>query len=434
MGIMDQRRARSLRIVVPVVAILLVAGLVLIAILARERTAPPSASVLVWSDEFEGAAGQPPDWTKWKNDVGGTGWGNDELQYYTENSANAWLDGRSNLVIEARNDNAAGYTCHYGQCSYTSARLQTAGKFGQMYGRMEARIKVPRGTGLWPAFWMLGDDIAVHPWPASGEIDIMEHVGHEPSIVKGSAHGPGFTGANSFNRDFELPQNESFADSFHTFAVDWAPGRITWSVDGDSYGVLTPDQLSAGQQWVFDKPYFLLLNLAVGGVWPGPPDASTSFPAQLVVDYVRVYDLANVDPAQAARAHTVPGDQPGHLRGYARKCLDIKNARAEVKAPVHLWDCLDVDSQRWTLEGDQTVRLRGMCLTAGEPRAGAPIVVADCSGSGAQRFTLDPGKQALIHNDSGLCVDVAGWSTRNGASLQLWECAGTTNQRWFHTE
>lgn len=426
---------RPARLVVAAAAVLVAVGLVIVSSFARDADPAPVAGELVWSDEFDGAAGQGPDPSRWKNDVGGTGWGNEELQYYTEGSANAALDGDGNLVIEARSDDAAGLECHYGTCSYSSARLQTSGRFGQMHGRVEARMKVPAGTGLWPAFWMLGDDIVVHPWPASGEIDIMEHVGHEPTRVKGSAHGPGYSGTQSYDFDLDLGRGRSLSDGFHTFAVDWTPERITWTVDDEPYGTLARQDLSADQQWVFDKPYFLLLNLAVGGVWPGPPDADTEFPARMVVDYVRVYDLAGVDPVRAAAPPQASPGQPAHLSGYARKCLDVEASRVEAGARVHLWDCLDVDSQRWTLADDATVRSGDLCLAAlGErPGRGAAIALADCSGAASQRFTYDPDTDALVHAESGLCLDVVDWATRNGAPLQLWDCAGSTNQRWHHT-
>lgn len=146
---------------------------------------------------------------------------------------------------------------------------------------------MPRGQGMWPAFWMLGADFGQVGWPASGEIDIMENVGFEPSTVHGTLHGPGYSGGNGIGAGYTLPGGEQFADDFHTFAVDWAPDRISWSVDGQVYQTRTPAD-TGGNPWVFNKPFFLILNLAVGGDWPGPPDGNTTFPQELVVDYVRV--------------------------------------------------------------------------------------------------------------------------------------------------
>ncbi|MFD7309420.1 family 16 glycosylhydrolase [Promicromonospora sp. NPDC059942] len=243
--------------------------------------APAAAGALTWSDEFDGAAGSAPNPASWNQETGGGGWGNNELQTYTSSRDNSALDGNGNLVITARQDGNGGYT---------SARLTTAGKVEPTYGRVEARIKIPRGQGIWPAFWMLGGQIdSGVPWPSSGEIDIMENVGYEPHMVHGTIHGPGYSGGAGIGAAYTHPQGWSFADDFHTFAVDRAPGRITWSVDGNVYQTRTTAD-TGGNQWVFDQPFFMLLNVAVGGNWPGYPDGTTQFPQQMVVDYVRVYD------------------------------------------------------------------------------------------------------------------------------------------------
>jgi beta-glucanase (GH16 family) len=249
------------------------------------------APVIVWNDEFEGPAGLTFDRTKWVADTGGAGWGNQERQFYTTRPENAALDGEGHLVITARApDASATDTCWYGRCRYTSARLKTKGLFAQTYGRFEARIRVPKGQGIWPAFWMLGDDIDVVGWPKSGEIDVMENIGREPSIVHGTLHGPGYSGAGGISRADTLATG-AFADDFHVFAVEWngEPQQIRWFVDGRQTHSMTPADLPPGTKWVFDHPFFLLLNLAVGGQWPGDPDASTTFPQQMIVDYVRVY-------------------------------------------------------------------------------------------------------------------------------------------------
>ncbi|MGH8879166.1 MAG: glycoside hydrolase family 16 protein, partial [Stackebrandtia sp.] len=195
---------------------------------------------LAWSDDFDGAAGTAPDASKWTHEVNGDGGGNGELQYYTDSTDNAALDGQGNLVITARKENPADYQCHYGRCEYTSARLVTSQTFKQKYGHFEARIKVPRGTGIWPAFWMLGSNIGSTPWPDCGEIDIMENIGSEPSTVHGSLHGPGYSGGNPITGSYENPSGAAFADDFHTFAVDWTADYIAWSVDGQEYQRKTP--------------------------------------------------------------------------------------------------------------------------------------------------------------------------------------------------
>lgn len=256
------------------------------------QTAPAPAGdaawKLVWSDEFNGPNGSPVDRSKWVFDIGGEGWGNQELEFYTDRAENAYIqDG--NLVIKAM---AEKHTGPNGVTrNYTSARLKTFGKFSQTYGRFEARIKVPYGQGVWPAFWMLGDDIEKVGWPACGEIDIMENIGKEPSIVHGSIHGPGYVGGDGIEAPYTLPGKQRFADDFHVFAIEWDPDSVSFFVDKDRYVRRTRADLKPGWKWVFDKPYFLILNLAIGGDWPGNPDSTTVFPQTMLVDYVRVYEL-----------------------------------------------------------------------------------------------------------------------------------------------
>jgi beta-glucanase (GH16 family) len=248
---------------------------------SASAAAPAAVGALSWSDEFDGAAGSAPNPANWNLETGAGGWGNNELQNYTSSRENSALDGNGNLVITARRDGNGGYT---------SARLTTQGKVQPKFGHLEARIKIPRGQGIWPAFWMLGGQIGNGvPWPASGEIDIMENVGYEPHMVHGTLHGPGYSGGAGIGAAYTHPQGWSFADDFHTFAIDWAPGRISWSVDGNVYQTRTTAD-TGGNQWVFDQPFFFLLNVAVGGNWPGYPDGTTQLPQQMVVDYVRVYD------------------------------------------------------------------------------------------------------------------------------------------------
>lgn len=248
-----------------------------------------SAWKLVWSDEFNGANGSPVDSSKWVSETGGGGWGNNELEYYTSRPQNAFQqDG--NLVIKVLSEK---YTGTDGVArDYTSARLKTLGKFSQTYGRFEARIKIPRGQGIWPAFWMLGTDIDKPGWPDCGEIDIMENIGKEPALVHGTIHGPEYSGANGIGAPYALPDGHSFADDFHVFAVEWEPKAIRFYVDDHLYKTLTPADLPNGTKWVYDHPFFILLNVAVGGGWPGSPDATTVFPQTMLVDYVRVYQPA----------------------------------------------------------------------------------------------------------------------------------------------
>jgi beta-glucanase (GH16 family) len=245
---------------------------------------------LTWSDEFDGARGSAVDARKWSAEQGGSGWGNKELQYYTTGAKNAYLDGKGSLVIKAMEESLPeSFKCWYGPCRYTSARLITKDKFSQAFGRFEARLRVPAGQGLWPAFWLLGEDIGRAGWPACGEIDVMEHIGREPSVVHGTIHGPGYSGAAGIGAAYTLPRGRRFADDFHVFAVEWEPNVLRWYVDNRLYKTLAPADLPAGAKWVYDHPFFILLNVAVGGAWPGDPDATTRFPQTMTVDYVRVY-------------------------------------------------------------------------------------------------------------------------------------------------
>ncbi len=250
------------------------------------RGADTAAPALVWSDEFNQPENSAPDPAKWTHDLGATGWGNRELQRYTDQRANsrivadpAALDGRALAITALRS--ASG--------EFTSARLKTQGKFAVTHGRIEARLKLPRGRGIWPAFWMLGESIARAGWPACGEIDIVELVGHEPARAHATLHGPGYSGEKGLSASTTLPAGETFGDRYRVFAVDWFPDRIEWSLDGKIFARRVAADLPAGSRWVFDAPMFLLLNLAVGGNWPGSPDATTEFPQTLLVDYVRIY-------------------------------------------------------------------------------------------------------------------------------------------------
>jgi beta-glucanase (GH16 family) len=271
-----------------------VAALIVVLLLLSSRITPLVAQTspagpkvarwtLVWSDEFNGPR---LDTSKWVYDIGGGKWGNQELEYYTNRLQNVSIR-NGNLVITARREKRTGPDKAI--WNYTSGRLKTLNKFGQTFGRFEARIKIPFGQGIWPAFWMLGEDIEKAGWPNCGEIDIMENIGKEPATVHGTIHGPGYSGAQGIGDPFILPQNQKFSDDFHVFAVEWEPGTIRFYVDNNLYATRNPAELPPGQKWAYDHPFFLLLNVAVGGDWPGNPDASTVFPQTMLVDYVRVY-------------------------------------------------------------------------------------------------------------------------------------------------
>ncbi len=235
----------------------------------------------VWADDFNGPANSAPDPSKWIFDLGATGWGNHELEDYTSSRDTVFLDGHGHLIIHA---------IHSGG-KYTSGRIKTQGLYEVQYGKIEARIKIPRGQGVWPAFWMLGKDISIG-WPQSGEIDIMENVGKEPSTVHGTVHGPGYSGAKGITAAHTIDGR----DKFHIYGVEWSADSIDFFVDGKSYASVTHASLPAGAAWVFDKPFFLLLNLAIGGDWPGPPDSKTRFPQSMLIDWVRVSKRNPTEP------------------------------------------------------------------------------------------------------------------------------------------
>jgi len=265
---------------------------------------------LVWSDEFKGPAGSPPDPTKWNYDIGRgnpPGWGNNELETYTNSPQNAFQDGNGNLVIRAIRD-ANG--------NYTSARLQTGAPGASthtsdgnwQYSRILARIKLPYRKGTWPAFWTLGENIGILGWPACGELDIMENFGgnkNNAGVNNGTAHGPGYSGGQGITKSYTLPYGEKVTDDFHVYGIEWSQDSVQWSVDGVVFHKVTPASLPAGTKWVFNAPFFILLNLAIGGNAAGNPAANAPFPPQdMLVDYVRVYQAVPV-------AASVPVILPG---------------------------------------------------------------------------------------------------------------------------
>ncbi|MFJ3305268.1 ricin-type beta-trefoil lectin domain protein [Streptomyces sp. NPDC086549] len=388
------------------------AALVASAAVGPARADASDASAATFSDTFDGAAGSAPDSSKWQTETGDNV-NNHERQYYTSGNKNAALDGQGHLVITARRENPAGYQCWYGTCQYTSARLNTAGKFNAQYGHVEARMKIPRGQGMWPAFWMLGTPVN---WPDSGEIDVMENVGYEPSTIHGTIHGPGYSGSGGIGAAYSLSGGQAFADAFHTFAVDWAPDSITWSVDGTVYQRRTPADLG-GRTWVFNKPFFLILNLAVGGDWPGDPNSSTAFPQQLVVDSVSV---------------TTSGSAAGvAIKGLAGKCVDVAGANSANGTPVQLYDCNASAAQQWTVGSDGTIRALGKCLdvTGNGTADGSTVQLWDCTGGPNQKWAVSAAND-IVNPQANKCLDVTGNNSANGTRLQIWTCSGGANQKW----
>ncbi|MEV5849402.1 family 16 glycosylhydrolase [Streptomyces sp. NPDC051985] len=381
----------------------------------QARAADAGAAAVTFSDNFDGAAGSAVDSSKWSMETGDNV-NNHERQYYTSGTNNAALDGQGHLVITAKKENPANYQCWYGTCQYTSARMNTSGKFSAQYGHVEARMKIPRGQGMWPAFWMLGTDIGSVGWPNSGEIDVMENVGYEPSTVHGTIHGPGYSGSAGIGAAYSLSNGQAFADAFHTFAVDWAPDSIKWSVDGNVYQTRTPADVG-GNTWAFNKPFFLILNLAVGGYWPGDPDSSTSFPQQLVVDSVSV-----------TTSDTAAGVA---IKGLAGKCVDVAGANSANGTAVQLYDCNGTAAQQWTVGSDGTIRALGKCLdvTGGGTADGTTVQLYDCNGTAAQKWAVSSAHD-IVNPQANKCLDVTGNNSANGTRLQIWTCTGGANQKW----
>ncbi len=240
---------------------------------------------LVWEDDFNGTTGESPDSAKWTYDIGtgANGWGNSELQYYTDRPENISMDGEGNLAITARSES-------FGGSAFTSARIKTQNLFDQTYGRFEARLKTPWGPGIWPAFWMLGSNINEVSWPQCGEIDIMELRGQQPNLINGTLHGPGYSGGSAITKVFGF-ENARFDVDYHLFAVEWGVDYVDFFVDDTLYQRLTPDDVKG--EWVYDHPFFMILNVAVGGNYVGFPTPQTPFPQTMLVDYVKVYKEVN---------------------------------------------------------------------------------------------------------------------------------------------
>jgi len=231
---------------------------------------------LILEDNFD--VDGAPDSSLWGYDIGGNGWGNNELQYYTDRAENVKVENGMLHITALQED--------YEGSGYTSARILTKGLYKRTYGRYEARIKLPWGQGLWPAFWLLGGDIDQVGWPQCGEIDIMEYVGQEPTIIHGSVHGPGYSGGSAITKSYTL-ENDRFDTDFHVFGIEWGPDYINFYVDDVLYNQITPDDVTG--DWVYDHDFFIILNLAVGGDFVGSPNENTVFPQTMLVDYVKVF-------------------------------------------------------------------------------------------------------------------------------------------------
>ena len=262
-------------------------------------TTPPPATpptitwTKVWSEEFDGPAGSAVDNTRWSYDLadgcqnGNCGWGNNEKEYYTSAGENISLNGQGQLVIVARVA-PSGLSCYYGACRYTSAKIHTRGKVVAEPGRVEARIKLPGGQGLWPAFWMLGATFPATPWPDCGELDIMENKGSQPMVSSSAVHGPGYSGNTPFQHG-QVQPSANLTDDFHVYAVEWDSLAVKFYVDNVAHFTVTRDGMRQYGRSILAQPYFIILNLAVGGHFDGDPASDAIFPATMLVDYVRIY-------------------------------------------------------------------------------------------------------------------------------------------------
>lgn len=379
---------------------------------------------LVWSDEFNGSSLNRGVWTP-EIGTGYNGWGNNELQYYTDRPQNVQVTG-GNLVITAQRENYEGR-------NYTSARIKTQGLKSFKYGKIEARIKIPTGQGIWPAFWMLGESFRDVGWPYCGEIDIMEHVNNE-SVVHGTVHwdanGYASYGRASGNLDFS---------QFHTYSIEWDPSYIRWFVDGVQYNEIYIAN-GTGNTEEFQKPFFIPLNLAVGGNWPGSPNGSTPFPAQMLVDYVRVYqDQGGSSPVlENGAVYTIASKVSG-------KVLDVTDVSTADGAKIQQWTNYSASNQRFRLEStcDGYYKLTAihsgkvLDVPSASTAAGVQLQQWTDNGTDAQRWRIvdaGGGYFKLISKASGLVMDVSGASTADGAAVQQWTDNGTDAQKWMFTK
>ncbi|MEC0371279.1 RICIN domain-containing protein [Paenibacillus chibensis] len=377
---------------------------------------------LVWSDEFNGTS---LDKSNWKAEIGtgSGGWGNNELQYYTDRPENVQVTG-GNLVITARKE-------AYGGMNYTSARIKTQGLRSFTYGKIEARIKLPSGQGLWPAFWMLGTNIDTVGWPKSGETDIMERVNNNPYVngtVHWDANGQADYGQVSGNLDFS---------QYHVYSVEWDSKYIKWFVDGQQYNAFYIEN-GTGNTEEFQRPFFLLLNLAVGGNWPGSPNNSTQFPAQMLVDYVRVYQSSDAPNIVSGGIYTIGNKASG-------KVMDVVDVSTASGAKIQQWTNYSANNQRFKIEstGDGFYKLTAvhsgkvLDVPNSSTATGVQLQQWDDNGTNAQRWSIvdvGGGYYKLVSKASGLVADVSGSSTADGAVVQQWSDNGTDAQKWSFTK
>lgn len=377
---------------------------------------------LVWSDEFNGSSLDTSNWTA-EIGTGSGGWGNNELEYYTNRSQNLSVSG-GNLVITAQKES-------YGGMNYTSARIKTQGLKSFTFGKIEARIKLPSGQGIWPAFWMLGDNISSVGWPKCGELDIMERVNNNAN-VNGTAHW-----YSNGQADYGLTSGSLDFSQFHTYSMEWDTSYIRWFVDGTQYCELYI-QNGAGGTDAFQKSFFIILNLAVGGNWPGSPNSQTAFPAQMLVDYVRVYK------AQSTTSNIVSGGIYTLAAKCSGKVLDVKDVSYDDGAKMQQWTNYSANNQRFRIDdmGGGYYKLtavhsgKALDVPYGAATVGLQLQQCTDNGNDAQRWQIidvGGGYYKLVSKATGLVMDVSGASTADGAAVQQYTDNGSDAQKWLLT-
>jgi beta-glucanase (GH16 family) len=395
-----------------------------------------------WSDEFNAASGTAPSSGAWTFDTGGGGWGNGELEVYcapfssvapcNPSASNLYQDGSGNLVIHAINSNG----------TWTSGRMNTSGKEAFQYGRIEARMKLQVGDGYWPAFWMLGNNS--QPWPTEGEQDIMEWVqSYGPNKTSSTLHGPGYSGANSIGSQFTFPNGGRIDDgNYHIYGVVWTQNQMQFYRDNplQPFFTMTPANIPSGDQWVYNQPFFLLLNFAIGGGgFAGVTDGSTPASGNVLVDYVRVYQASTA--INANNWYAVNNKNSG-------SCVDDTNQGMANGTVLQQWACGGGQAnQEWqfvpTDSGYYRVVSRNAALVwdvtggAGATGIGVPIQLWSYGGGTNQQWmpvSLGNGAYQFVARNSGLCLDTPSASTANGVQLQQYTCNGTAAQAFYLTQ